>query len=86
MIMNEFIFFAICFVVLALLLIYRVFKGPSVADRAIAGDAIDMMSDMALILFALYSGRSVYLDIALVTAILGFIGTTLVGRYMEGRL
>ena len=35
MIMNEFIFFAICFIVLALLLIYRVFKGPSVADRAI---------------------------------------------------
>ena len=86
MIMNEFIFFAICFIVLALLLIYRVFKGSSVADRAIAGDAIDMMADMALILFALHSGRSVYLDIAMVTAILGFIGTTLVGRYMEGRL
>lgn len=86
MIMNEFIFFAICFIVLALVLIYRLVKGPSVADRAIAADGIDILSDMALILFALHSGRSIYLDIAFVTAILGFVGTTLIGRYMEGKL
>ena len=86
MIMNEFIFFAICFVVLALLMVYRLVKGPSVADRAIAADSIDILCDMALILFALYSGRSIYLDIAFVTAILGFVGTTLIGRYMEGKL
>jgi len=86
MIMNEFIFFAICFIVLALLLIYRLVKGPSIADRAVTADGIDILSDMALILFALHSGRSIYLDIAFVTAILGFIGTTLIGRYMEGRL
>lgn len=86
MIMNEFIFFAICFIVLALLLIYRLVKGPSIADRAVAADGIDVCTDMALILFALYSGRSIYLDIAFATAILGFIGSTLIGRYLEGRL
>ena len=86
MIMEELIFFAICFVVLALVVIYRVIKGPSVADRAVAADSIDILSDMALIIYALYTGRSVFLDIAFITAILGFIGTTLVGRYLEGRL
>ena len=84
--MTDLLFFAICFVVLALVLIRRLIKGPSVADRAVAADSIDILSDMALILFALYSGRSVYLDIALVTAILGFIGSTLVARYLEGKL
>ena len=84
--MNELLFFAICFVVLALLLIYRLFKGPGVADRAICADSIDILSDMALILFALYSGRGIYLDIALITAVLGFVGSTLISKYLEGKL
>ena len=86
MIMNELIFFAICFAVLALCLIFRLIKGPSVADRAVAADSIDILSDMALILYALYTGRSVFLDIAFITALLGFVGSTLVARYLEGRL
>ena len=84
--MNELLFFAICFVVLALTLIIRLVKGPSVADRAVAADSIDILSDMALVLFALYTGRGVYLDIALVTAILGFVGSTLIAKYLEGKL
>ena len=84
--MNDFVYFAICFIVLALGLVVRLIKGPSVVDRAVAADSIDILSDMALILFALASGRSIYLDIALVTAVLGFIGSVLVSRYLEGRL
>ena len=84
--MRELVFFAICFIVLALTLIIRLVKGPSVADRAVAADSIDILSDMALVLFALYSGRGIYLDIALVTAILGFVGSTLIAKYLEGKL
>ncbi len=84
--MKELIFFAICFVVLALTLFYRLIKGPSVADRAVTADSIEILTDMALIIFALHSGRSVYLDIAMVTAVLGFIGSVLVSRYLEGKL
>lgn len=84
--MNEFIVFAICFIVLALVLIFRFVEGPSVADRAVCADSMDMLTDMALILFALYSGRGIYLDIALVTAVMGFIGSTLVAKYLEGKL
>ena len=84
--MNELIFFAICFIVLALLLFRRLIKGPTLIDRAMAADSIDILSDMALILFALWTGRGIYLDIALVTAILGFIGSVIISRYLEGRL
>lgn len=84
--MNELVFFSICFVALALVLFYRLIKGPSVVDRAVTADSIDVLTDMALILFALYSGRGIYLDIALVTALLGFIGSTMIARYLEGKL
>lgn len=84
--MNGFLYFAICFAVLAILLMKRFIKGPSVADRAVAADSIDILTDMAIVLYALYKGRSAYLDIALVAAMLGFVGTTLIARYLEGRL
>lgn len=84
--MSELLFFAICFVVLALTLLYRLFKGPSVADRVVSADCIDILSDMALVLYALYTGRGVFLDIALITAVLGFVGSTLISKYLEGKL
>ena len=84
--MNVFLFAAICFVVMALVLIIRLVKGPSVVDRAVAADSIEILTDLALILFAVFSGRSIFLDIALVTALLGFIGSVIVSKYLEGKL
>lgn len=80
------VWLAVCFIVLALVLLIRFVKGPSAADRAVAADSIEILTDMALILFALHTGRSIYLDIALVTAVLGFVGTVIIARYLEGKL
>lgn len=84
--MSEFLFFAICFVVLALTLLIRLIIGPRAADRVVCADCIDILSDMALVLYALYTGRGIFIDIALITAILGFIGSTLISKYLEGKL
>ncbi len=71
---------------LAVALIYRIFRGPTSADRICALDALDLILALALALYSLYTGRGIYLDIALVVALLGFVGTVFVGRYMEGRM
>lgn len=84
--MSEFVWFGICFIALALLLLFRLIMGPSVADRAVTCDCVDILTDMALVLFALYTGRGIFLDIALVTAVMGFIGSTMVAKYLEGKL
>lgn len=84
--MIELIYAGIFYILLSIVLIYRVAKGPNVVDRAVASDSIDIMTSVALILFSLYSGRGIYLDIALIIALLGFIGTVLISRYLEGRL
>ena len=47
---------------------------------------MDVLTDMALVLVAMYSGRGIYLDIAIVTAILGFLRQVLIGKYLEGTL
>ncbi len=84
--MKELLIFAICLAVLALSLLIRVGKGPSVVDRVVAADSIDILMDAVLIIYSMYSGRTIFLDIALITALLGFISTTLISRYLEGRL
>ena len=77
---------ALILAVLAVALIYRIFRGPTAADRVCALDALDLLLALALALYSLYTGRGIYLDIALVVALLGFVGTVFVGRYLEGRM
>ena len=45
----------------------------------------DALLCCAMILFSIFSGRGVYLDIAIISALLGIIDTMLVGRYLQGR-
>ena len=82
--MIELVYFAIFYILCCFIAIYRLLRGPSAADRAVAGDCVDVMTDMALVLVAMYSGRGIYLDIA--TAILGFLSQVLIGKYLEGTL
>ena len=84
--MTELVVFGAFFALLALCALYRVAKGPTAADRMVAGDSADSLLCCAMILFSMYSGRGIYLDIAMIGALLGIIDTLLVGRYLEGRL
>jgi multicomponent Na+:H+ antiporter subunit F len=61
----------------------RFLKGPSLTDRVITFDVLSIMSLAMLVIFALYFKREIYLDIALVFGLIGFLGTTVFGRYIE---
>jgi multisubunit Na+/H+ antiporter MnhF subunit len=79
----EMLIMAVAFAFLAFLNLYRLMKGPNAADRMVAGDSIDILICCAMVLYSLYSGRGIYLDIAVICALLGIIDTMLVGRYLE---
>ena len=84
--MNSiFYIVAILLAILALILLYRVFKGPNVIDRVLAADSIDIILGIVMILFGTIEERAMYLDLGLIT-LLGFIGTVLVSKYLEGEL
>lgn len=77
---------AIAYAVLAILLFIRFIEGPTAADRMLAVDMIDGLACLMLVFYAIYTERAIYLDIAIVTALLGFISTVFVARYLERRL
>ena len=80
--MMELLVFSAAYAFLAAISLYRLAKGPSAADRMVAGDSMDVLVCCAMILYSLYSGRGIYLDIAIICALFGIVDTMLVGRYL----
>lgn len=66
-----------------LLALYRFLKGPSVADRVVAFDVLTIIAVTAIVQIAFVQGRGIYLDVALVYALLSFLGVIVVARYIE---
>ena len=81
--MIELLVFAAAYAFLAAISLYRLAKGPSAADRMVAGDSMDVLICCAMVLYSLFSGRGIYLDIAIICAMFGIVDTMLVGRYLE---
>lgn len=82
----DFVIVGIVITVMALSLIYRVVKGPHAIDRLVAADSIDVIIALVMVLFGCYEGRSLYVDLGLIVALLGFVETILISKYLEGRL
>jgi multicomponent Na+:H+ antiporter subunit F len=66
-----------------LMALYRFLKGPSSADRVAAFDVMTIIGISGVILIAFLEGRGIYLDVALVYALLSFLGVIAVARYLE---
>ncbi|WP_028485565.1 K+/H+ antiporter subunit F [Thiomicrorhabdus chilensis] len=70
-------------VALAMLLsLYRLIKGPDIPDRILALDTLYINSIALLILFGLYQGSPLYFEAALLIAVMGFVGTVALSKYL----
>lgn len=83
--MSAVIFFVAVLVVSAFLCLLRAILGPSAPDRVVAIDALTSLVVGALALLAVYYRASILLDIGLVYALLAFLGTLAIAKYLEGR-
>lgn len=62
--------------------LYRLLIGPSVSDRILALDTLYINSIAILILFSLYLGNVLYFEAALLIAVMGFVGTVALSKYL----
>ena len=71
------------FVILLLLLLIRVFRGPTLFDRLNGLGLIGAAVLILLVLMGFINGREdMYLDIAVSYAILGFVGSLVIARFL----
>jgi len=79
---SEIIFLAIIGLGILLCLL-RMLKGPTASDRAVALDTMATITTALLVLLGSFFGRYVYLDVALVYAVLTFVGLVAIARFLE---
>ncbi len=77
---------SIALAIFALVLIYIVFKGSTVIDKVIAADCIDIILGVIMIIFGCIEKRSIFIDLGFIVTIVGFVGTVLISKYLEGTL
>ena len=65
------------------LALLRAFLGPTVFDRILAINSFGTKTVLLIALLAAAAGRGDYLDLALLYALLNFIGTMALLRYTE---
>ena len=73
------------FLFAAFLVLFRILKGPTAADRAVASDVLGILIVGVCAIFAVFTGKSWYMDIAIAWALQSFIGILALAKYLEGR-
>nr|WP_254769436.1 monovalent cation/H+ antiporter complex subunit F [Salinilacihabitans rarus] len=68
---------------LCVLCSYRVIRGPTTPDRVVALDAIATNVVAIAVLFALRTGRGLFVTVSLVLAIIGFVATVAVAKFVD---
>ena len=79
------IYAAVCIAELLLigLLVIRLAKGPSVSDRIVALNTMSTQSGIAVLFFAAFADRSIYLDVAMWLTSFSYLGAIVWSRYLE---
>lgn len=79
---------AVVFVMLtaALVLAFiRLARGPSLVDRVVALDLISALSVGIIAAYSVETGQRILLEVAIVLALISFLGTVAFARYLERR-
>lgn len=66
------------------LLLFRIANGPTAADRMVAIDILGTVVVGFVAIIAALSGKTYLLDVALVWALVSFIGTLALAKYLAG--
>ena len=67
------------------LCLYRIAMGPSAPDRTVAIDILGTLMVGFCAILTWISGKDFYMNIGITWALLSFIGTIALAKYLEGR-
>jgi len=84
--MSIWLFTVTALAALMLLAMVRLFKGPTSADRVVALDAINTLVVASMIVLAAAFRQILFVDVAIVYALLSFVGTLYIAKYLGGEL
>jgi len=82
--MTTALYLTIAMVIIAALLnVYRLIKGPDAPDRVLALDTLYINAIALIILLGITLSTRMYLEAALLIAVMGFVGTVAMAKYLK---
>jgi multicomponent Na+:H+ antiporter subunit F len=69
-----------------MLTLIRFIKGPTLADRVVSFDSMSIIATSLLVVLSFYFNKSLYLDLAFVFGLMGFIGTVVFAKFLDKEL
>jgi len=69
----------------SLLCLYRIGRGPTAPDRTVAIDILGTLVVGFCCIMAVMTGREFYINIGIAWALISFVGTLALAKYLEGR-
>lgn len=69
----------------AALFAVRLVKGPTLADRVVALNGMLIVGMVLLAELAVETGRGTFLPVLVLLSVVGFLGTAMIARFLEGR-
>lgn len=64
---------------------YRLFRGPSLADRVIGLDGLLIVGVSTIAVRAMQTNSGAFLPLAVIITLVGFISTAAIARFIEGQ-
>jgi multicomponent K+:H+ antiporter subunit F len=83
MILGYALLFMFGCVALAFLLnIWRLFTAPTLTDRILTLDTMSVNAIALIVLYGIWAGTGLYLEVAVIFALTGFVGTVAYCKYL----
>ncbi len=61
---------------------WRMVRGPRAQDRILALDSLYLNGMLVLLVFGIQTGRTIYFEAALIVALLGFVSTAALAKFL----
>jgi len=82
--MNVFMLTLVFVLISIAVAMIRVLLGPTVPDRVVGLDTINTLVIASMILFGVAYKEVIYIDVAIVYALLSYVTTLFIAKYLEG--
>ncbi len=87
MTVSDYLYYVILplLAVAILLMFIRFIKGPSLSDRVVSLDLLLTTGIGVIAVYSVYTDQATFLDIAMIMALIAFLGTVAYSYYLEKR-
>jgi multicomponent Na+:H+ antiporter subunit F len=81
---TEYLVVFLALLLCSIMAMIRVIRGPTAPDRIVGLDTINTIVVVLMVVFGAAFNEVIYIDVAIVYALLSFISTLFIAKYLEG--